>query len=59
LAKTQVNFLAEEELIKGIDSMVDRSKHKYNNRSHYIILAISDKLQKDKEQTTQEANQNG
>lgn len=48
MVKTQVNFLVDDELLNQIDSLVETSNQKYNSRTHFIILAIIDKLEKEK-----------
>jgi len=41
------NFNFEEELIKQIDKAVSKSNNQYRDRTHFIILAIQEKLKKE------------
>ena len=47
MAKKLINFWCDIELIKKIDLTVLSSKEKYKDRTHFLILAIQEKLEKE------------
>jgi len=44
----QYAFNSEEQLIEEIDTVVKDSKSKYKDRTQFIILAIQEKLEREK-----------
>ncbi len=47
MGKTLINFYIDEELKKEIDKCVSKSNNKYKDRTHFMILAIQEKLRGD------------
>jgi len=46
--KRLFNFQCDEELIKLIEEVIDRSNNQYKDKTHFIILALQEKIEREK-----------